>query len=136
MKCGKRSQSSRGPNTFARHCICTVPVKSLDTHSRVFLYFYYYLHFIITVKTSKHEITHMELCSNQKSVKQIKLYFRFFKVATLCLDDSFAHSWHSLNQVHEKCFSNSFDGVPTYAEHLLAAIPSLGPTPPKPSQLG
>uniref|UniRef100_A0A8C7RJB4 Ubiquitin-protein ligase E3C n=1 Tax=Oncorhynchus mykiss TaxID=8022 RepID=A0A8C7RJB4_ONCMY len=24
MKCGKRSQSSRGPNTFARHCICCV----------------------------------------------------------------------------------------------------------------
>jgi hypothetical protein len=22
-------------------------------------------------------------------------------VATLCLDDSFAHSWHSLNQLHE-----------------------------------
>jgi hypothetical protein len=22
LKCGKRSQSSRGPNTFARHCIC------------------------------------------------------------------------------------------------------------------
>uniref|UniRef100_A0A8C7WGA9 Laminin, alpha 2 n=1 Tax=Oncorhynchus mykiss TaxID=8022 RepID=A0A8C7WGA9_ONCMY len=28
LKCGKRSQSSRGPNTFARHCIChpnTIP---------------------------------------------------------------------------------------------------------------
>ena len=32
----------------------------------------------------------MESCSNQKSVKQIKIYLRFFKVATLCLDDSFA----------------------------------------------
>ena len=30
------------------------------------------------------------------------LYLRFFKVATLCLDDSFAHSWHSLNQLHEE----------------------------------
>jgi hypothetical protein len=29
------------------------------------------------------------------------LYLRFLKVATLCLDDSFAHSWHSLNQLHE-----------------------------------
>ena len=29
------------------------------------------------------------------------LYLRFFKVATLCLDDSFAHSWHSLIQIHE-----------------------------------
>ena len=33
----------------------TVPVKSLDTptHSRVFLYFYYFLHCRIIVKTSK-----------------------------------------------------------------------------------
>ena len=65
------------------------------------------------------------------------LYLRFFKVDTLCLDDRFANSWHSLNQIHLECFSNSLEGVPTYAEHLLAAIPSLcGPTHPKPSQLG
>ena len=62
---------------------------------------------------------------------------RFFNVATLCLDDTFAHCWHSLNQLHLECFSNSLEGVPTYAEHLLAAFPSLyGPTHPKPSQLG
>ena len=42
----------------------------------------------------------MESCGNQKSVKQIQIYFRLFKVATLCLDDSFAHSWHFLNQLH------------------------------------
>ena len=48
----------------------------------------------------------------------ITVYFRFLKVATLCLDDSFAHSWHSLNQLHLECFSNSFEVVPTYAEHL------------------
>ena len=65
------------------------------------------------------------------------LYLRFFKVATLCLDDSFAHSWHSLNQLHLECFSNSLEGVPTYAEHLLMSFPSLcSPTHPKPSQLG
>uniref|UniRef100_A0A4W5N321 Potassium voltage-gated channel subfamily Q member 5 n=1 Tax=Hucho hucho TaxID=62062 RepID=A0A4W5N321_9TELE len=52
------------------------------------------------------------------------LYFRFFKVATLCLD-SFAHSWYSLNQLHLECFSISIEGVPTCAEHLLAAFPSL-----------
>ena len=62
------------------------------------------------------------------------LYCRFFKVATLCLDYSFAHSWYSLNQLHLECFSNSLEGVPTYAEHLLASFPSLcGPTHPKPS---
>ena len=33
----------------------------------------------------------MESCK-QKSVKEINIYLRYFKVATLCLD-SFAHSW-------------------------------------------
>ena len=78
----------------------------------------------------------MKSCSNQKSVKQIQIYLRFFKVATLCLD-SFAQTWHSLNQLREECFSNSLEGGPTYAEHLLEAFPSLcGPTHSKPSQLG
>ena len=42
------------------------------------------------------------------------LYLRFFKVATLCLDDSFAHSWHSLNQLHDVVTWNAFQltGVP------------------------
>ena len=45
----------------------------------------------------------MESCSNQKSVKQIKIYFIFeiLQVATLCRDDSFAHSWNSTNQLQE-----------------------------------
>ena len=65
------------------------------------------------------------------------LDFRFIKVASLCLGDSFAHGWHSLNQLQLECFSNSLEGVPTYAEQLLVAFPSLcGPTHPKPSQLG
>ena len=64
------------------------------------------------------------------------LDFRFFKVATHCLE-SFAQSWHYFNQLHLECFSNSLEGVPTYAEHLLAAFHSLrGTTHPKPSQLG
>jgi hypothetical protein len=50
----------------------------------------------------------MESCSNQKSVKQIQIYFRFSKVAALCLDDSFAHSWHSLNQLNEAVTWNAF----------------------------
>jgi hypothetical protein len=29
------------------------------------------------------------------------MYFIFFKVATLCLDDGFAQYWHSPNQLHE-----------------------------------
>ena len=60
----------------------------------------------------------MESCRNQKRVNKIKIYFRYSKVATLCLDDSFAHSWHSLNQLHLECFSNSLEVVPTYVEHF------------------
>ena len=51
----------------------------------------------------------MDSFSNQKSVKQINIYVIFFKLATLCLDDSFAHSWHSLNQLHLECSSNSLE---------------------------
>ena len=41
-------------------------------------------------------------------------YFGFFKVATFCFDDRFAHSWHSLNQIHEAVTWNGFQltGVP------------------------
>ena len=81
----------------------------------------------------------MESCSNKKSFQRNKIYFIFeiLKVANLCLDDSFAHYWHSLNQLHLECFSNRLEEVPTYAEYLLAAFPSLfGPTHPKSSQLG
>ena len=65
------------------------------------------------------------------------LYLRFFKVATLCPDDSFAQSWHSLNQLLLECFSNNLEGVPTYAQHLLAAFPSLcSPTHPNWFEVG
>jgi hypothetical protein len=69
----------------------------------------------------------MESCSNQKKVLKEKyiLDFRFFKVATLCLDDNFAHSWHSLNQLHLEGFSNSREGVPTYAEVIVEARSSM-----------
>jgi hypothetical protein len=52
----------------------------------------------------------MESCRKQKSVKQIKIYFIFeiLQIATLCFDDSFAHSWHSLNQLHEVVIWNAF----------------------------
>ena len=62
----------------------------------------------------------MELCSHQKSVKQIKVYFIFFKVTTLCLDDSFAHSWHSLNQLHEGVTWNAFPTVLKEFPHMLS----------------
>ena len=44
---------------------------------------------------------------------------------------------HTLGKLHLECFSNSLERVPTYAEHFLAAFPSLcSPTHPKPSQMG
>ena len=45
-------------------------------------------------------LTHMESRSNQKVLNKSKyiLYLRFFKVATHCLDDSFAQAWHSLRK--------------------------------------
>ena len=33
-----------------------------------------------------------------------------------CLDDIFAHSWHSLNQLHLECFSNGLKEFP----HMLS----------------
>ena len=89
--------------------------------------FYYFLPCRIIVKTSK-------LWNNTYGIMQWpkKCYnFRFLKVSTLCLDDSFAHSWHSLNQLHLECFSKSLKGVPTFAFPALC-----GPIHPKPSQLG
>ena len=72
--------------------------------------------------------THMESCSNWKSVKsKYILYLRYFKVATLCLDDSFAHSWHSLNQLHEVVTLNAFQltGVPWWSYFLMCFSQSV-----------
>ena len=115
----------------------TAPIKRLDTptHSRVFLYFYCFLHCRIIVETSK-------LWNNTFNHVVIKVLFEILLSSHLCLDDSFAHSWHSRNELHEvvshlECFSSSLEGVPTYTEHLLAPFPSLcGQTHPNPSQLG
>ena len=104
--------------------------------SRVFLYFYYFLHCRMSLKLWNKTWNHIVTKKVLNTSKYI-WYFIFFNVATLCLDNSFAHSWRSLNQLHLERFFNSLEGVPTCAEHLLAAFPSLyGPTHPKPSQLG
>ena len=88
--------------------VYTVPVKSLDTptHSRAFLYLYYFLRCRIKMKTSKRRNYTWNLVVTNIFFKQ--MYFRFFKVATICHNDSFAHSWHSLNQLHEVVTWNAF----------------------------
>jgi hypothetical protein len=51
-------------------------------------------------------------------------YFKFFKVTTICLDDSFAHSWHSLIQLHEVVTWNAFKltGVPCSFVEFLSSL--------------
>ena len=78
----------------------------------------------------------MESCSNQKGIKQIKIYFIFEILQPFALMTALHTLGFFLNQLHLECFPNSLEGVATYAEHL-AAFPSLcGPTHPKPPQLG
>ncbi|CDQ60115.1 unnamed protein product [Oncorhynchus mykiss] len=53
------------------------------------------------------------------------------------LGDQTLTTFHWISIPHPPLLCKSLEGVPTYAEHLLAAFPSLyGPTHQKPSQLG
>ena len=90
--------------------VYTVPVKGLDTPTHSIIFLYFIIFYIVEQQRihQNYEITHMDSCSNQKSVIQIKIYLRFFRVASLCLDDSFAQSWHSLSQLHEIVTWNAF----------------------------
>uniref|UniRef100_A0A8C8HY04 PIPK domain-containing protein n=1 Tax=Oncorhynchus tshawytscha TaxID=74940 RepID=A0A8C8HY04_ONCTS len=65
---GAENPRYRYQNNSSERSVLTIPVKSLDTptHSRVFLYFYYFLHCRIIVKTSNYEIAHMESCNSSK----------------------------------------------------------------------
>ena len=69
----------------------------------------------------------MVSCNNQKLLRKSKymLHLRFFKVTTLCLDDSFAHSWYSLNQHNDVVTWNEFKltGVP--CKKLICGISFL-----------
>ena len=73
----------------------------------------------------------MESCGKQKSDKQIKIDFRFFKVANLCLDDSLAHSWQALSQGRAPCDPQPHCLFPLHAaphrpqRQLLPAHPDL-----------
>ena len=90
----------------------TMPVKGLDTptNSRAFLYLYYFLHCRTIVKTSilwnntwNHVVTKKGL-----NISKYILYLRFFKVATLCLDD-----WGSWVKQWSKALHLSARGVTT-----------------------
>ena len=65
----------------------------------------------------------MESCSNQKTVKQI--YLSFFKIAPLCLDDNFVHSWHSLNQLSGTVSNTSITWFPWFPGVCCHSISSV-----------
>ena len=46
---------------------------------------------------------------------EVVTIFEILQIATLCLDDNFAHSWHFHNQLHEVVTWNAFQltGVPS-----------------------
>ena len=46
--------------------------------------------------------------------------FEILQIATICLDDIFAHSWHSLNQLHEVVTWNAFPTVLKEFPHMLS----------------
>ncbi|CAJ0968220.1 unnamed protein product, partial [Ranitomeya imitator] len=59
--------------------------------------------------------------NNKLKISQKKVKSRdgkFFKVATFCFDDSFAHSWHSLDELQEVVTGN---GLPT----ILKEFPEM-----------
>ena len=58
---------------------------------------------------------------NVSKRRQILVSLRFFKVATLCLDDSFALSWHSFNQLHEVVTWNAFQFKRKYMWNLFSS---------------
>lgn len=61
----------------------------------------------------------MELCSKQKDKPEYVLYFRFFKVAT------FAHSQHSLDQIHEVVTWNGFQLTCVPCQEFICGISCL-----------
>ena len=85
----------------------TLPVKSLDrpSHLMFFLYFCDYLHSRFSLEALKLQMNTWNYVVNKKVRKNFKkqhfFYFRFFKIATLCFDYCFAHSWLSLDELHE-----------------------------------
>ncbi len=53
------------------------------------------------IRTVKEHIWNHVVSKKVLNKPEYVLYFRFFKVAPFCFVDSFAHSWHSLSQIHE-----------------------------------
>ena len=81
-----------------------MPVKSLDTstHSRVFLYLYYFLHCRIIVKTLNLEITHVV---TKKSVKQICSSCRMLWHYTVWMTSYVICYYMLCKSLHTSCYN-------------------------------
>lgn len=79
--------------------LCTAPIKSLDMPPYWVFLVYLCIYFIFCiVELFKHKSikNFYELfCNKQKSIKQSQMWFIFH-----CLNDSFAHYWQHLHQLH------------------------------------
>ena len=87
------------------------------SHSVVFLYSFLFSTLQINteyIKTMKEHIWNDVVNKKVLNKPEYVLYFRFFKEATFCFDESFAHSQLSLSQLHEVVTWNGFQltGVP------------------------
>ena len=94
--------------------------------------------FICIIWHQNYEKTHMELCSKQKRKSEYVLYFRSFKVATFCFDDSFVQSWHSLTSISFMRYSNGmvFQQSWTSSQRWLLFLHSAVQLIPSQSQFG
>ena len=76
-------------------------------------YLHDYLHCKFSVKASKLWMNSWNYVVNKKVWNNSRhvLYFRVFKIATLCFDYCSAHSWHFLDELHEAVTWNGFPTV-------------------------
>ena len=130
IKCRTRTMLHLGPHLLPPTAV-TKPNLENDATSQKFghtysfkgfLYFYYFPHCRIVLKTSTPWNNSYGYILTKKVLNKWKyiLFLRFFKVATLCLNDSFAHSWQSLNQLHEVVTWNALPTVLKEFPHMLS----------------
>ncbi|CAJ0929850.1 unnamed protein product [Ranitomeya imitator] len=73
--------------------------------------------------TCAHSLRQNLIFLTGKKLRQ-KRKFRFFKVATFCLDDCFANSWHSLDELQEVVTGN---GLPTILKEFPEMLSTCWP---------
>lgn len=101
--------------------VCTLPVRFGHASVHVFLDFHDSLHNNFSMKATQLLInTYYGIKCEIIGVKPLWTYFRLDKIATLCSDCCFAHSWRSLNELHEvatRLCNSTSDRLPRDAEN-------------------